>query len=109
MVTFRLDGEEYMALNGGPLYTFTEAISLLVHCDDQVEVDFLWEKLSAGGQTSQCGWLKDKYGLSWQIVPKALDTLMSDPDPIKTKRVMDALLKMTKIDISLLTQAYNQK
>jgi predicted 3-demethylubiquinone-9 3-methyltransferase (glyoxalase superfamily) len=109
MGTFQLEGQDFMALNGGPLFTFTEAISFFVDCKTQEEVDELWEKLSAGGKTSQCGWLKDKYGLSWQIIPSALRELMSDPDPEKSKRVMQAMLKMTKIDIAGLKQAYAQK
>jgi len=106
MGTFQLEGQEFMALNGGPLFTFTEAISFFVDCKTQQEVDELWEKLSAGGKTSQCGWLKDKYGVSWQIVPTALRELLSDPDPEKSTRVMQAMLKMTKIEIDVLKRAY---
>src|SRR5208282_3482366 len=109
VVTFQLAGQEFMALNGGPLFKFTEAISLLVNCETQEEVDEYWEKLSAGGQESQCGWLKDKYGLSWQIVPTALGKLISDPDPEKSQRVMKAMLQMKKIDVQRLQQAYEQK
>lgn len=105
--TFQLEGQEFMALNGGPLFNFTEAISFFVDCKTQQEVDELWEKLSAGGKTSQCGWLKDKYGVSWQIVPSMLVELMSDPDPAKSKRVMQAMLKITKIDIDGLKRAYD--
>jgi predicted 3-demethylubiquinone-9 3-methyltransferase (glyoxalase superfamily) len=104
---FELDGQKFMALNGGPLFKFTEAISLFVDCETQQEVDELWEKLSAGGEKSRCGWLKDKYGLSWQIIPKALGRLMGDKDPEKSKRVMMAMLQMSKIDVQALQQAYN--
>jgi predicted 3-demethylubiquinone-9 3-methyltransferase (glyoxalase superfamily) len=104
---FRLEGLTFMALNGGPHFKFTEAISLLVNCEAQDEVDRYWEKLSAGGQKGQCGWLKDKYGLSWQVVPTALGKLMSGPDPVKSGRVMAAMLKMTKLDIAALQQAYD--
>ena len=107
-VTFELDGQEFIALNGGPNFKFTEAISFFVKCETQAEVDELWEKLSAGGEEGQCGWLKDKYGLSWQIVPSTLGELMSDPDPAKSQRVMQAMLKMKKIDIAGLQQAYKQ-
>ena len=109
VVTFQLDGQEFMALNGGPHFKFTEAISLLVNCETQDEVDALWEKLSEGGAKGQCGWLKDKYGLSWQIVPTALGEMMSDPDPEKSKRVMNAMLQMKKLDIKTLKQAYEQR
>jgi len=101
-----LEGQQFTALNGGPLFKFTEAVSFVVHCDTQEEVDHYWDKLSAGGQTQQCGWLKDKLGLSWQIVPDILIELMSDPDPEKAKRVTEAMLQMTKIDIAKLKQAY---
>jgi predicted 3-demethylubiquinone-9 3-methyltransferase (glyoxalase superfamily) len=107
--TFHLDGQDFMALNGGPHFKFTEAISLFVNCETQQEVDELWEKLSEGGAKSQCGWLKDKYGLSWQIVPKVLGELLNDKDPEKSKRVMEALLKMTKLDIKTLKRAYEGK
>ena len=105
-VTFLLDGQEFVALNGGPHFTFTEAISLVVNCETQREVDELWEKLSEGGAKKQCGWLKDKYGLSWQIVPSVLGKLMQDKDAERTNRVMKAMLQMKKIDISLLERAY---
>jgi predicted 3-demethylubiquinone-9 3-methyltransferase (glyoxalase superfamily) len=105
-VTFQLDGEEFYALNGGPVFKFTEAISFFVNCETQQEVDELWEKLSAGGKESQCGWLKDKYGLSWQVVPTALGKYLGDKDPVKSKRVMQAMLKMGKIDIEKLKGAY---
>jgi len=104
-VAFQLNGQKFTALNGGPLFKFTEAISLFVNCESQQEVDELWEKLSAGGQKSKCGWLKDKYGLSWQIIPSALGKLMSDPDREKAGRVMKAMLQMDKIDIAALEEA----
>lgn len=107
IVTFNLDGQELTALNGGPLYRFTEAISFVVNCETQNEVDDYWEKLSAEGEKSKCGWLKDKYGLSWQIVPTALGKLMQDKDPRKSRKVMEAMLKMTKLDINALQQAYD--
>jgi predicted 3-demethylubiquinone-9 3-methyltransferase (glyoxalase superfamily) len=105
-VQFQLEGHDFVALNGGPRFKFTEAISLVVNCESQQEVDELWEKLSAGGQPSQCGWLKDKYGLSWQIVPTALGKMLQDPDPAKSKRVMEAMLQMRKLDIARLKEAY---
>ncbi len=104
-VTFQLEGQEFMALNGGPHFKFTEAISLLVNCKTQEEVDELWEKLSEGGEKGQCGWLKDKYGLSWQIVPTVLGEMLQDKDARKSERVMNALLKMNKIEIKALQQA----
>ena len=107
--SFTLNGQEFIALNGGPMFKFTEAVSFVVNCDTQAEVDHLWHKLTAdGGEESQCGWLKDKFGLSWQIVPKALGELMGDPDPAKAQRVMQAMLQMRKIDIAGLRQAYEQ-
>ena len=106
IVTFVLNGQEYMALNGGPYFPFSEAFSMYVNCETQAEVDDLWEKLSEGGEKSQCGWLKDKFGLSWQIVPTVLGELMQDPDKEKTQRVSEALLKMTKLDIKTLKDAY---
>lgn len=108
-VTFQLDGQQFMALNGGPLFKFTEATSLFVNCENQEEVDRLWDQLSAGGEKSHCGWLKDKYGLSWQIIPTALGKLMGDPDPAKANRVMKAMLKMNKIDIQALERASQQE
>ncbi len=105
-VQFQLEGQEFIALNGGPHFKFTEAISLFVNCETQKEVDELWGKLTAGGQESQCGWLKDKYGLSWQIVPTALTRMLQDKDPEKSKRVMQAMLQMKKIDVARLEQAY---
>ena len=107
--TFELNGQEFMALNGGPLFTFTEAISFFVNCETQAEVDELWEKLTEGGEESQCGWLKDKYGLSWQIVPTALGELLNDPDAEKAGRVMNAMLQMKKIDVAGLRAAYEQE
>ena len=104
--TFTLDGQDFIALNGGPHFKFTEAISFSVDCKTQEEVDELWEKLSAGGQKSRCGWLKDKYGLSWQIVPTVLGELLGSKDASKSKRVMEAMLKMDKLDIKTLKQAY---
>jgi len=106
--TFELDGQEFMALNGGPQYKFTEAISFLVNCKTQKEVDELWEKLSAGGEEGPCGWLKDKFGVSWQIIPTALGEMLSDPDPARSQRVMEAMLKMTKIELPVLKQAYEE-
>ena len=104
--TFELEGQQFTALNGGPHFKFTEAISFVVDCKTQEEVDELWEKLTAdGGQPSHCAWLKDKFGVSWQIVPTVLMELLNDPDPQKSKRVMEAMLKMTKIDIATLKQA----
>jgi predicted 3-demethylubiquinone-9 3-methyltransferase (glyoxalase superfamily) len=105
--TFQLEGQEFMALNGGPHFKFTEAISLFVNCETQEEVDKLWEKLTDGGQESQCGWLKDKYGLSWQIIPSILGRLLNDKDAGKSQRVMKAMLQMKKIDIQGLKQAYD--
>lgn len=106
IVKFTLEGQEFTALNGGPQFSFTPAISLFVNCETQAEVDQLWEKLSAGGRTDHCGWLTDRYGLSWQIIPAALMKLMGDPDPAKSQRVMKAMLEMDKIDIGRLQQAY---
>ncbi len=106
---FQIDGQEFIALNGGPHFKFTEAISFSVDCKTQEEVDEFWEKLTAGGEEGQCGWLKDKYGLSWQINPAVLGELLSDPDPQKSKRVMEAMLKMKKIDIKALKQAAEQQ
>jgi predicted 3-demethylubiquinone-9 3-methyltransferase (glyoxalase superfamily) len=106
---FRINGQEFMVLNGGPMFKFTEAISFMVNCETQQEVDELWEKLSEGGEEGRCGWLKDKYGLSWQIIPTALGELLGDKDPEKAKRVMQAMLQMKKIDIKALRQAYEQQ
>ena len=103
--TFELDGQEFFALNGGPHFTFSPAISFFVNCEAQEEVDEFWEKLSEGGQKQQCGWLKDKFGLSWQIVPSILGKLLQDKDPAKSTRVMKAMMQMEKLDIRLLEQA----
>jgi predicted 3-demethylubiquinone-9 3-methyltransferase (glyoxalase superfamily) len=105
-IAFQLEGQDFIALNGGPMFKFTEAIFLSVDCKTQQEVDELWEKLSAGGQPGQCGWLKDKFGLSWQIVPSALVEMLQDKDAEKLKRVMQAMMQMRKIDIARLRQAY---
>ncbi len=103
--TFQLDGQEFMALNGGPVFTFSPAISFFVNCETQEEVDVLWEKLSEGGEKQRCGWLKDKYGVSWQIIPSALGELLNDKDAGKSEKVMTAMLQMDKIDIGKLKQA----
>ncbi len=103
--TFQLDGQEFMALNGGPVFTFSPAISFFVNCETQEEVDVLWEKLSEGGEKQRCGWLKDKYGVSWQIIPSALGELLNDKDAGKSEKVMTAMLQMDKIDIEKLKQA----
>jgi predicted 3-demethylubiquinone-9 3-methyltransferase (glyoxalase superfamily) len=105
---FQLDGQEFMVLNGGPQFTFTPAISLFVNCETQQEVDELWEKLSEGGEKGKCGWLKDKYGLSWQIIPSVLGKLLHDKDAEKAKRVMQAMLQMNKIEIEALQRAHGQ-
>lgn len=108
-VSFQLNGQDFTALNGGPIFKFTEAISFDVSVETQEEVDYYWEKLTEGGEEVQCGWLKDKYGLSWQIIPTALGELMQGDDAERSNRVMQAMLKMKKIDISGLKEAYNQK
>jgi predicted 3-demethylubiquinone-9 3-methyltransferase (glyoxalase superfamily) len=108
IVTFQLEGQDFIALNGGPTFKFTPALSLYVDCVTQEEVDQLWEKLSEGGRKDRCGWLQDKYGLSWQIVPRALQQLMSDPDPKKSASVMQAMLQMDKIDIEALKRAHEK-
>lgn len=107
-VVFDLEGQEFTALNGGPHFKFNEAVSLQIFCETQEEVDYYWEKLTEGGdpKAQQCGWLKDKYGLSWQVVPIRLNELMDDPDPEKSGRVMDAMLKMKKIDIAEIERAH---
>lgn len=108
--TFQLEGQQFMALNGGPHFKFTEAISLFVNCETQEEVDDLWTKLTAGGGApSQCGWLKDKFGLSWQIIPSVLLEMLADKDPARSRRTMEAMLQMSKIDIKKLKQAYEQR
>jgi predicted 3-demethylubiquinone-9 3-methyltransferase (glyoxalase superfamily) len=104
-VAFQLDGQDFVALNGGPHFKFTEAISLVVNCETQAEVDELWEKLSAGGEKSRCGWLKDRYGMSWQVVPTLIGKLMQDPDAEKSESVMQAILKMDKLDVEVLRRA----
>lgn len=108
-VDFQLGGQEFVALNGGPMFKFTEAISFVVNCENQEEVDYFWSKLSAGGEESRCGWLKDKFGLSWQVVPTVLIEMLTDKDTPKAKRVMHAMLQMDKIDIAVLKKAYDQK
>lgn len=107
--TFLLEGQEFMALNGGPHFTFTDGVSLFVNCETQEEVDVLWEKLSEGGEKGPCGWLKDKFGMSWQIIPTALGQLLGDKNPQKAQNVMQAMLQMTKIDIAALQRAYDQE
>jgi predicted 3-demethylubiquinone-9 3-methyltransferase (glyoxalase superfamily) len=107
--TFILEGQEFMALNGGPMFTFSPAISFFVKCETQEEIDTLWEKLSAGGKKERCGWLKDKFGVSWQIIPPILGELLQDKDPQRAQRVMQAMMQMDKIDIKKLKQAYDQK
>jgi len=106
-ITFQLDGQQFYALNGGPMFKFTEAISLYVNCRTQEEIDALWEKLTAEGEESHCGWLKDKYGLSWQIIPATLGEMMQDADPVRAGRVMQAVLQMNKMDIAKLQEAYD--
>lgn len=108
VVNFELDGKKFMGLNGGPQFKFNEAISFVVDCEDQKEVDYYWLQLMAGGRESRCGWLKDKFGLSWQIVPKRLGELMQSGDPKKSTKVMEALMKMIKINIAELEKAFNQ-
>jgi predicted 3-demethylubiquinone-9 3-methyltransferase (glyoxalase superfamily) len=108
-VNFTLDGQEFIALNGGPVFKFTEAMSLFVHCESQEEVDRLWDKLiEGGGEESQCGWLKDKYGLSWQIVPDEFMELMNSGNPAKSQNVMKAMLQMKKLDLAILRKAYEE-
>ncbi len=108
VVEFTLENQQYIALNAGPHFKFNEAIALYVRCEDQAEVDKYWEQLSAHPEAEQCGWLKDKFGLSWQIIPKQLEELMSDPDPLKAKRVAEAMLKMKKIEIAELEKARDE-
>jgi predicted 3-demethylubiquinone-9 3-methyltransferase (glyoxalase superfamily) len=110
VANFQLQGQDFMALNGGPSFKFSEAISFVVDCETQEEVDMYWNKLTAdGGQESQCGWLKDKFGMSWQITPRILNELMADPDKVKAGRVMNAMLQMKKIDIAEIKKAYDGK
>jgi predicted 3-demethylubiquinone-9 3-methyltransferase (glyoxalase superfamily) len=106
--SFELEGQEFIALNGGPSFTFSIGISLFVGCETQAEVDELWEKLAKGGEEQPCGWLKDKFGVSWQIVPAVLGRMLNDKDPKKSKRVIEAMLKMSKLDIGALKRAYEQ-
>jgi len=106
-VNFEIDGEKFIALNGGPQFKFTEAVSFVVNCETQEEIDYFWEKLSAGGEKSQCGWLKDKYGLSWQVVPTILGELMGGNDAERSNRVMQAILQMQKLEIEPLKRAYD--
>jgi len=108
VVNFQLDGQNFLALNGGPTFKFTEAISLVVNCETQQEVDEMWEKLSAGGEKSHCGWLKDKYGLSWQVVPTVLSQMLEGKDAERANRVMKEIMKMDKLDIKRLQDAYKQ-
>jgi predicted 3-demethylubiquinone-9 3-methyltransferase (glyoxalase superfamily) len=107
--TFELDGQEFIALNGGPQFTFSPAVSFLVKCETQQEIDEKWEKLSEGGEKQSCGWLKDRFGLSWQIVPRILGEMLNDKDAEKSKRVMQAMLQMSKLDIGRLKHAYDQE
>ena len=107
--SFELDGQPFVALNGGPMYKFSPATSFVVNCENQAEVDYYWGKLSAGGKPNRCAWLDDKFGVSWQIVPEQLGQLLSDPDPIKAGRVMQAMMQMKKIDIAGLQRAYSEK
>ena len=104
-VEFELDGQRFVGINGGPEFSFSEAVSFQVTCEDQDEVDYYWERLSEGGQEGPCGWLKDRYGVSWQVVPKGMDELFSDPDPERARRAMEAMLKMGKLDIAALRSA----
>ncbi len=106
-VPFTLRGQEFLAFNGGPMFTFNPAVSFFVRCESQAEVDHFWEKLSEGGEKSRCGWLTDKYGLSWQVIPTALPEMLDDEDEEKSDRVMQAMLQMTKIDIAALKRAYD--
>ena len=107
-VAFELEGQEFIALNGGPMYQFSPAVSFFVNCDTQEEIDEFWDRLSEDGQTQQCGWLTDKYGVTWQIVPRVLGAMLQDENAAKSKRVMQAMLKMTKLDIELLQHAYGK-
>jgi predicted 3-demethylubiquinone-9 3-methyltransferase (glyoxalase superfamily) len=111
MVSFELDGQPFSALNGGPLFQFSEAVSFIIPCKDQKEIDSYWEKLSQGGdpKAQQCGWLKDKYGVSWQVIPAILDEMIGDPNSEKSQRAMEAMLKMKKIDIAALERAYAEE
>jgi predicted 3-demethylubiquinone-9 3-methyltransferase (glyoxalase superfamily) len=106
-VIFELEGQEFIALNGGPGFKFNQAVSLFVRCEDQMEVDVMWERLSVGGETSMCGWLKDRFGLSWQVVPNLLWEMLQDKNALKSQRVMQAMMQMKKIEIAGLQQAYD--
>jgi predicted 3-demethylubiquinone-9 3-methyltransferase (glyoxalase superfamily) len=106
-IIFQLDGQEFLALNGGPIFKITEAISMIVNCETQGELDEMWNCLAAGGREVQCGWLTDKFGLSWQVVPTVVNQMLTDPDPAKSQRVMEAILSMVKIDIAALQRAFN--
>ncbi|MBC8066244.1 MAG: VOC family protein [Chlorobia bacterium] len=106
-VNFELNGQRFTGINGGPMFKFNEAVSFLIECEDQAEVDYYWDKLLEGGEPQACGWLKDKYGLSWQVVPIALETMMLDPDKAKAERMMAAMLKMVKLDLAELEEAFN--
>jgi len=108
-VEFEIEGQKFLGLNGGPLFKFTEAVSFCINCESQEEIDYFWEKLTDGGEESMCGWLKDKFGLSWQVVSPGWDEMLNDPDPARAKRVMEALMKMRKIDIEALKRAYEQE
>ncbi len=108
VASFRLDGQEFLALNGGPQFTFTEAVSFLIDCQSQEEVDYFWDRLSEGGEAGPCGWLKDRFGLSWQVVPSVLGEMLQDKDREKANRVTQAMLQMSKLDIATLTRAYEQ-
>ena len=108
-VRFQLHGQEFLALNGGPQFMFTEAVSFIVHCETQEELDRMWEKLAEGGGAGQCGWLKDQYGLSWQIVPTVLPMMLSDPDPARAGRVLQAVMRMQKLDINALEEAFGPR
>jgi predicted 3-demethylubiquinone-9 3-methyltransferase (glyoxalase superfamily) len=108
VVVFELAGQQFMALNGGPQFRFTEAVSFLINCETQDEIDRLWERLSEGGEKGRCGWLKDKFGLSWQVVPTALGRMLQDRDPARCRRVMETMLRMDKLDIQRLQDAYNE-
>jgi len=107
-VSFELEGQRFIGLNGGPVFTFSPAVSFLVNCETQAEVDDFWERLSDGGEQGRCGWLKDKFGLSWQIVPSILPEMLDDDDPVKAQSVIDAMMQMNKLDIAALKRAYNQ-
>ena len=106
--SFVLDGQEFMALNGGPVFTFSSATSFFINCDTQKEVDYYWEKLAEGGQIQQCGWLTDKFGVTWQVVPSGLNELLHSADPVRSKRAFDAMLKMKKLDIDELRRAFDE-